>query len=63
MNITRENVDALNAVVTVAIEKKDYEKIRLEQNNIAELSSLRLERVSSFSTMEQLRWIFDPGER
>ena len=24
MNITRENKDALNAVVTIAIEKEDY---------------------------------------
>jgi len=26
MNITRENIDALNAVITVAIEKNDYKE-------------------------------------
>ncbi|PHS06264.1 MAG: trigger factor [Kordia sp.] len=45
MNITRENIDALNAVVTVAIEKKDYnkkvEKILLDYRKKANIPGFR----------------------
>jgi len=45
MNITRENIDALNAVVTVAIEKNDYndkvEKILLDYRKKANIPGFR----------------------
>ncbi|MGB0975302.1 MAG: trigger factor family protein, partial [Flavobacteriaceae bacterium] len=45
MNITRENIDALNAVVTIAIEKNDYnekvEKVLTDYRKQANIPGFR----------------------
>ena len=70
MNITKEQIDALNAVITVAIEKEDYtdrvEKVLTNYKKTANIPGFRKGQVlwkSSSSNRMCQWWLMQVSER